>query len=292
MTRSTDECEMSRSCQSAMFSIAAIALPRSSRARPQICSQPIGLRLCGIADEPFWPLRERLLDLADFGLLQPANLERELLERRAGDGQRRHQLRVPIALDDLRRHRRRLQPEPAADVGLDRRRQVGEGADRARNLADARRPRARGAGASMSRCSSAYHSASFRPNVIGSACTPCVRPIIGVCRCSSARVADGLGQRLEVLQDQVARLDHLQRQRGVDDVGRRQAEMQLARRRPDVLGHGRRERDDVVMRRLLDFLDARDVERARAAELACGVGGTMPASAIASAAASSTSSHA
>ena len=56
MTRSTDECEMSRSCQSAMFSNAAWQLPRISRARPTICSQPIGLRLCGIADEPFWPL--------------------------------------------------------------------------------------------------------------------------------------------------------------------------------------------------------------------------------------------
>jgi len=39
----------------------------------------------------------------------------------------------------------------------------------------------------MSRCVSAYQSASFRPNVIGSACTPWVRPIIGVRRCSSAR---------------------------------------------------------------------------------------------------------
>ncbi len=47
---------MSRSCQSATFSSAAMALARSSRARPTICSQPIGLRLCGIADEPFWPL--------------------------------------------------------------------------------------------------------------------------------------------------------------------------------------------------------------------------------------------
>ena len=56
MTRSTDECEMSRSCQSAMFSSAAMALARISRARPAICSQPIGLRLCGIADEPFCPL--------------------------------------------------------------------------------------------------------------------------------------------------------------------------------------------------------------------------------------------
>ena len=46
---------MSRSCQSATFSSEACALARSSRARPQICSQPIGLRLCGIADEPFCP---------------------------------------------------------------------------------------------------------------------------------------------------------------------------------------------------------------------------------------------
>ena len=40
---------------------------------------------------------------------------------------------------------------------------------------------------SMARPISAYQSASFRPNVIGSACTPCVLPIIGVCRCSMAR---------------------------------------------------------------------------------------------------------
>ena len=64
ITRSTDECEMSRSCHSATFSIAACALARTRRARPQTCSHPIGLRLCGIADEPFCPFAERLLDLA------------------------------------------------------------------------------------------------------------------------------------------------------------------------------------------------------------------------------------
>ena len=42
---------------------------------------------------------------------------------------------------------------------------------------------------SRSRCSSAYQSASLTPSVIGSACTPWVRPIIGVRRCSSARCA-------------------------------------------------------------------------------------------------------
>ena len=39
----------------------------------------------------------------------------------------------------------------------------------------------------MFRWFSAYQSASLRPSEIGSAWTPCVRPIIGVWRCSSAR---------------------------------------------------------------------------------------------------------
>ena len=49
---------MSRSCHSATSSSAAWALPRSTRARPEICSLLIGLRLCGIAEEPFWPARK------------------------------------------------------------------------------------------------------------------------------------------------------------------------------------------------------------------------------------------
>ena len=52
MTRSTELCEMSRSCHSAIFSSAAWALARTTRARPQICSLPTGLRLCGIAELP------------------------------------------------------------------------------------------------------------------------------------------------------------------------------------------------------------------------------------------------
>ncbi len=44
---------MSRSCHSATFSKAAWALPRNTRANPEICSLLIGLRLCGIALEPF-----------------------------------------------------------------------------------------------------------------------------------------------------------------------------------------------------------------------------------------------
>src|SRR6185503_6914075 len=54
---------------------------------------------------------ERLLDLADLGFLQTADLDRELLERGAGDGERGEQLRVAIALDDLGRDLGRLQAE-------------------------------------------------------------------------------------------------------------------------------------------------------------------------------------
>ena len=53
ITRSTEEWEMSRSCQSATFSSAAWAFARTTRAKPQICSAVMGLRLCGMAEEPF-----------------------------------------------------------------------------------------------------------------------------------------------------------------------------------------------------------------------------------------------
>ena len=53
--RSTDECEMSRSCHSGMPSMTGTICARTIRAIPQIRSHRIGLRLCGIALEPFWP---------------------------------------------------------------------------------------------------------------------------------------------------------------------------------------------------------------------------------------------
>src|SRR5690348_4277439 len=50
---------MSRSCQSAMFSRPTMLFARTIRAMPQMRSEMIGLRLCGIALEPFWPLVKR-----------------------------------------------------------------------------------------------------------------------------------------------------------------------------------------------------------------------------------------
>ena len=69
-----------------------------------------------------------------------------------------------------------------------------------------------------------------------------------------------LGQRVEIRQDEVAGLAHLDGLRGIHDVGRGQAKVQPSRGGPDPLGNGGRKRDHIVLRRLLDFLDARDVE--------------------------------
>ena len=97
---------MSRSCQSATFSSAAIALRADEPRQAGDLLAADRIALVRHRRRALLPAAERLLDLADLGLLQPADLERELLERRGQDRQRRQQLGVPIALNDLRRHRR------------------------------------------------------------------------------------------------------------------------------------------------------------------------------------------
>src|SRR5581483_4797280 len=99
--RSTDECEMSRSCHRATFSNAAWEFERTTRARPLICSQVTGLRLCGMAEEPFC--------FAHLGTLQMADLGGDLVQSRRDDRQSGHVIRVAVALDHLRGNRRRLQ---------------------------------------------------------------------------------------------------------------------------------------------------------------------------------------
>ena len=108
---------------------------------------------------------------------------------------------MTVALNHLRRDRRRLETKPPADVGFDRRIEMREGADGARDLADAHRLRAPARTRSTSRASSAYQSASFNPNVIGSACTPCVRPIIGVRPMLERALLDRALQRRQIAQE-------------------------------------------------------------------------------------------
>ena len=83
------------------------------------------------------PAAERLLDLANLRPGEMPDLERKRLERRCDDGQRRKQLGVTIALEDLGRRRCGLQAEPLAREALDLRVGRGVRADRAGELADA-----------------------------------------------------------------------------------------------------------------------------------------------------------
>ena len=80
---------------------------------------------------------ERLLHLAHLGAGEMPDLGREPVERRGEQRQRREQLGVAVALQDLRRARRGLEAEPLAgdplDLGLGGR----VGADGAGELADA-----------------------------------------------------------------------------------------------------------------------------------------------------------
>src|ERR671918_280675 len=62
---------------------------------------------------------ERLLDLAHLGPSEMANLEREPLQRRSEERQGREEIGMSIALDDLSRARRRLEPESFAGQALD-----------------------------------------------------------------------------------------------------------------------------------------------------------------------------
>ncbi len=152
-----------------------------------------------------------------------------------------------------------FEPELAADVGLHRGIEVSEGADRTGDLANP------------------HHLAGpLQPGEIAAELIVPERQLeaeghrLGVYAVGAAdhrRVAvlvgaggDGRPQLADQPQDHIHRLHHLQGLRGVDDVRRRQAEVQPPRRRADVLGDGRGEGDDVVLGGLLDLFDAGDVE--------------------------------
>ena len=195
-TRSAEECEMSRSCQSATFSSPTTAC-RADDARE--AADPLGddrVALVRHRRRALLPASERLLHLA------PPRCGRDGGSRArtsrattAATASAASSSGVPVALEDLRRRRLPARARAARTRPL----QLGIGggvrADRARELADAhaleraREPRR------VSRSSSNAQPASLRPNVVGSACTPCVRPICSVARCSSARATTAANAR-------------------------------------------------------------------------------------------------
>ncbi len=210
-TRSTDECEMSRSCHSATFSSAGTTAARTSRASPVRFSASTGLRLCGMADEPFWPgakyssasrtsVRCRWrTSIARFSI-EPA-MTPSTAKNRAWRS------RGMTWVDEL-----------GGDVRLDPRIDVCEGADRARD----------GAGRDLAACFLQPPPAAGEGGVVPGE-LEAEGGRLGVDAVAAAEAGGVfvlLGaalqrrqQRIEVGEQQVARLGELQRQAGVEHVG-------------------------------------------------------------------------
>jgi hypothetical protein len=177
---------MSRSCHNAMFSKAACAFDADHPR--QAADLLAGDRVALVRHRRTALLRrsERLLRLPHFRPLQVPHFERDLLAQRRDQRQHRDEVRVPVARDHLGGDRRGLQSQLS-------RRSAPRLPDRYGRTSPRRRkscPRGslrRRLNRSRLRRASSYHSASFRPNVIGSACTPWVRPIWTVSLNSNAR---------------------------------------------------------------------------------------------------------
>ena len=196
---------------------------------------------------------ERLLDLAHLGAREVADLGREPIERRRADGKRREQLGMPVTGDHLGRHRVRLEPEAfagdALDLGIDR----GVRPDGARELADAARCRGRaravrvpGRARRPSLRASSRRSSARRESRASGRCRPCAGAPRRAGRRRRARDRCPASRQLAGVPD-------LQRERGVDDIRRRQPVVHPAPLRPELLGDGVDERGEVVVGRQLDL---------------------------------------
>ena len=121
---------------------------------------------------------ERFFGFAHLGALQVADFERDLFQA-GGDAsaRRRDSERGGRARSPARRSARGFETQTGADFFLGFRADVGEGADGAGDLADAHFFRGGGKAGADCEPNSSYQRASFRPNVMGSACMPWVRPI-------------------------------------------------------------------------------------------------------------------
>src|SRR3954447_6350760 len=219
------------------------------------------------------PLSERLLDLAHLGAREMPDLGREPLERRGAERERREHLGVPVACDHLRRQWIGLEAELLAgdpfDFGLDLRIR----ADRARQLPDAVRlergsqPRPCAVELERPPCELPAESDRLRVDPVRPADADRVPLLFG------ARGDKGEGA-LDPVEDEDAGLLDLQGKGGVDDVGRRQAEMDPAALGAELLRHGVDEGGRVVVGDALDLgdpLGRRHLRpRANRGDIVCG----------------------
>ena len=237
-TRSADECEMSRSCQSATFSSADDAC-RAHDARE--AADPLGddrVALVRHRRRALLALAERLLDLAHLGAREVADLDARTCSSEdattaSAASSSACRSRWTTCVDD----RLGLEPEALArdalDLGIDRRVR----ADRARRACRRACPRARARAASRPRSSSNAQPASFsaegRRLGVDAVRAADAERVAGAPRARATTAVEAL---VEPVEQQRARLLDLQRERGVDDVRRGEAVVEPAADRAELLG--------------------------------------------------------
>ena len=258
---------MSRSCQVTTFSKAGMTVARTTRASPVRFSDRTGLRLCGIADEPFWPSakysdasrssvrcrwrisvasRSTPAAISASAMKNAAWRSRGMICVDTGSGTRPSFFATCASTRGSMLAKVPTAPE-IAQVAISRR-------------AVTRRSRLR--------ANSAQWPASFSPNVVGSAWTPWLRPIVGVYLCSTARRFSAASTRSRSATRRSAA--------SFSCTARQVSSTSLdvmpwwtkARLGADMLGEVGEERDRLVMRLALDLGDARDLEGALVAHRA------------------------
>ena len=181
-----------------------------------------------------------------------ADLDRDALQRAAQDREGREQLGVAVAADDLGRRRVRLQPELVEDMSLDLGADVGMGAHRPRDRADAD---------GLARPGQPLDVALELGEPAGG--LEAERDRLGVDAVRAAdhrRVAmlereapDDLDETRQLALDDAGRVAQHDRGGRVQHVRARQPVVQPAALGPEPLGDRSQEGDDVVLRLPLDL---------------------------------------
>ena len=205
------------------------------------------------------PLGKSLLHLEDFRPLEMAELGGPAVDAAADERDRRHELGMTVALDDLGGNVRGLEAEFFADVGLDLGIEMGvcSNGPADRTVCDAfpgllqtldgaaelvvhnGKLETEGDRLGMDAVAAADHRGEF--------------VLLGP-------RGDRLQELLQVLEQDIGRLDHLDRQGGVEQVGRGESAVDPSGRLADMDGDFLEEGDHVVIRPLLDLADLVDAE--------------------------------
>ena len=202
---------------------------------------------------------ERLERLAHLGALEVADLEGEPLERGADAGDRVQEGRVPVAGDDLGRHRLAIEAEGPEGRLLDAGIGVGVGAHSAGQLSDADagersfEPHATAAQLAEPAEQLQAERGRLGMHAVRAADRRRMPVLLGAC---AERDVDGV----DALEQDPARVSELERQRRVDDVRRGEAVVEPAPVFADLLGDRLGEGQHVVVRAILDLADAGDID--------------------------------